>query len=61
MLGLLFCVSLAVGVGCGGSSSSGSGGGGQTDPGTPVGSYTIVVTGTTGNLTQTANVTVSVQ
>jgi subtilase family serine protease len=60
MLGLLFCVFLAVGVGCGGSSSSG-GGGGQTDPGTPAGTYTLVVTGTSGTLTQTANVTITVQ
>ena len=63
MLGLIFCVFLAVGVGCGGGSSStgGGGGGGQTDPGTPIGTYNITVTGTSGNITKTANVLVSVQ
>ena len=62
MLGLLFCVALAVGVGCGGGSSGGSGGGGtQTDPGTPANTYMVVVTGTAGGITTTANVTVTVQ
>jgi Bacterial Ig-like domain (group 3) len=60
MLGLLFCVGLAVGVGCGGGSSSASA---QTDPGTPANTYTVVVTGTgaAGGITATANVTVTVQ
>jgi subtilase family serine protease len=62
ILGLLFSVCLAVGVGCGGGSgSSGGGGGAQTDPGTPANSYTVVVTGTSGSITTTANVAVTVQ
>jgi subtilase family serine protease len=60
IVGLLFSVCLAVGVGCGGGSSS-SGGGAQTDPGTPANSYTVVVTGTSGGITTTANVAVTVQ
>ena len=59
MLGLLLCVFLAVGVGCGGGSTSG-GGSTVTDPGTAIGNYTVVVTGT-GGITQMANVTVMVQ
>jgi subtilase family serine protease len=61
IVGLLFSVCLAVGVGCGGGSSSGGGGGAQTDPGTPANSYTVVVTGTSGGITTTANVAVTVQ
>jgi subtilase family serine protease len=62
IVGLLFSVCLAVGVGCGGGSSSSSGGGGaQTDPGTPANTYTVVVTGTSGGITTTANVAVTVQ
>jgi hypothetical protein len=45
---------------CGGSSSSNTGGGGG-NPGTPTGSYTVSVTGTSGSLTQTANFTIVVQ
>jgi len=61
IVGLLFCVGLAVGVGCGGGSSGG--GGTQTDPGTPANTYTVVVTGTSGagGITTTANVMVTVQ
>jgi len=61
MFGLLFCVFLAVGVGCGGG-SGGGGGGGQTDPGTPAGSYSILVTGTVnGNLVKTGTVQLTVE
>jgi hypothetical protein len=48
-------------TGCGGSSNSGGGGGGGTT-GTPVGSYTVTVTGSaSGNVVQTTQVTVNVQ
>ena len=47
-------------VACGGSSSSG-GGGGTGHPGTPAGSYNVTVTGTSGSLTHTATVSVTVQ
>lgn len=42
---------------CGGSSSSGGGG----HPGTPAGTYTVSVTGTSGSLTHSQTVTVAVQ
>jgi hypothetical protein len=60
-LAILLIVLLALAltsVGCGGGSG---GGGGQTDPGTPIGTYAVVVTGTSGSTTQTTNVTVVVQ
>ncbi|HEV2348972.1 MAG TPA: Ig-like domain repeat protein [Terriglobia bacterium] len=44
-------------IGCGGGSSSS---GPTTDPGTPAGTYSITVTGTSGSITQTATVSVSV-
>jgi hypothetical protein len=57
---LLLCI--AVGMGCGGGSSNPSGGSGaQTDPGTPVGTYTVTVTGTSGTLSHTATFTLIVQ
>jgi hypothetical protein len=56
LLIVLLALALAS-VGCGG----GSGGGGQTDPGTPTGTYAVVVTGTSGSITQTTNVSVTVQ
>ena len=58
LFGLLLCVMLAVGVGCGGGSSGGTT---ITDPGTAVGGYTVTVTGTSGGISQTGNVTVTVQ
>lgn len=45
-------------VGCGGG---GSAGGGQSDPGTPVGTYTVVLTGTSGTSSHYINVSVTVQ
>jgi hypothetical protein len=56
--GSLFLVLLgAAMVACGSGSSST----GPTNPGTPVGSYTVTVTGTSGSLVRSANVTVTVQ
>jgi subtilase family serine protease len=57
-LGVMLLVFFAAGVGCGGGSSSG--GGGKTG-GTPAGNYTIAVTGSSGALTGSANVTVTVK
>jgi hypothetical protein len=48
-------------AGCGGGSSSSGGGGGSSIPGTPAGSYNVVVTASSGSLTQTTNVTLNVQ
>jgi len=50
---------LALLLGCGGSSGGGGGGGG--DPGTPAGSYSITVTGTSGSYTHSTNFTLVVQ
>jgi len=55
--GLVVFALLAAGfVACGGSSSSTTG-----NSGTPPGSYTVVVTGTSGSLTHTVNVPVNVE
>jgi hypothetical protein len=55
VMSLIFAFILSI-VGCGSSSN-----GGTTDAGTPAGTYTVVVTGTSGPVVQTANVTVNVQ
>jgi hypothetical protein len=47
-------------VSCGGSSGGGGGGGGG-NPGTPAGTYTITVTGTSGAVTQTGAVILTVE
>jgi len=57
-IGLMLLVFFAAGVGCGGGSSSG--GSAQTG-GTPKGSYSITVTATSGSLSHSANVAVTVQ
>lgn len=57
MLVLLFCV-VGGAPGCGGSSNGGGGGG---NPGTTPGTYTITVTGTSGNITQRGTVSLTVQ
>jgi subtilase family serine protease len=56
LLGLLFLTLVAAGISCGGGSSSHT-----SNPGTPTGSYTITVTATSGSLTHTTNVAVTVQ
>jgi hypothetical protein len=64
LLSVLFFAVLMISVSCGGGStggSGGSGGGGTTDPGTPTGNYTVTVTGTSGSLTHTASLTLTVQ
>jgi hypothetical protein len=64
MLGLLVLFASGVAIGCGGGVSSGGGGGGgggSSNPGTTPGTYTVTVTGTSGTITQTTAVTVSVK
>ena len=67
MLGMLaIVVALAGGFiacssGGGGGTGGGGGGGGTSNPGTTAGSYTITVTGTSGAVTETGTVTLSVQ
>jgi subtilase family serine protease len=57
-IGLMLLVFFAAGVGCGGVSSSG---GSAKTGGTPKGSYNITVTATSGSLSHSANVAVTVQ
>jgi hypothetical protein len=61
MLGLLVLLASLTGgaIGCGGG--SGGSGGGSGNPGTTAGSYTVTVTGTSGNTTAQGTVTVTVQ
>jgi pro-kumamolisin-like protein/Big-like domain-containing protein len=47
-------------IGCGGGGSS-SGGGGNSDPGTPIGTYTISTTATSGSITHSTSFQVTVQ
>jgi hypothetical protein len=58
LLGFGLLVLLAVGGACGGSSSTPPQ---PKDPGTPAGSYVITVTGTSGNLSNQENITVTVK
>jgi len=53
---LVVAAFVMTGLGCGGG-----GGGGGGDPGTPRGSYTVVVTATAGALSHTVNFTLNVQ
>ena len=55
---------LLLGLGCGGSSGNnggGGGGGGFNDPGTPKGTYTITVTGTSASISHSTTFTLIVQ
>ncbi len=56
-ISLLVC--LIVGIGCGGGNNSNNVV--QTDPGTPTGSYTVTVTGTSGSLVHNMTFTLTVQ
>ena len=58
LLGLIVIAFLATGIGCGGGNSGGSG---STDPGTPLGSYTVTVTATSGSVTHTTTFQLAVQ
>ena len=62
LFGVLFVVLMVVGLenGCGGGSSGAGGGGGAGQPGTPTGNYTITATATSGSLTHTAQVSLTV-
>jgi hypothetical protein len=58
---VLSCISIAA-LGCGGGGGGGgAGGGGGTMNGTPSGTYTIVITGTSGGIMQSAKLTLTVQ
>jgi hypothetical protein len=56
MFGLILFAFMVTGVGCGGGSSSA-----PSNPGTPAGNYTVVVTAVSGSITRTLNVSVTVQ
>jgi hypothetical protein len=60
MVGMFVLLALLTGglVSCGGG--GGGGGGNKGNPGTTAGSYTITVTGTSGSIMQTTNVSVTV-
>jgi len=45
---------------CCGGGGGGGGGGGHTDPGTPVGNYSVTVTATSGSLSHSATFPLSV-
>ncbi len=55
ILGLLFFLPA-----CGGGGNSSGGGGGPSDPGTPTGNYVVTITGTSGSVSHTANIMLTV-
>jgi hypothetical protein len=62
ILGIFVLLFSVVGLGCGGSGNGGGGGGGGGgNSGTTPGMYIITVTGTSGNITQEATVSLTVQ
>jgi hypothetical protein len=60
LLSLIAASCLITIVSCGGG-SSGGGGGGNKDPGTPAGTSTVTVTATSGTLTHTTALTLTIQ
>jgi trimeric autotransporter adhesin len=58
---LPICWAVAACGGGGGASSGGGTGGSGGTPGTPAGTYSVTVTGTSGSITQTASVSLTVQ
>jgi hypothetical protein len=62
MLGMLALLSFALGgmTACGGGGSGGRSSGGGGNPGTTLGSYTITITGTSGSLTETGTLALTV-
>jgi trimeric autotransporter adhesin len=61
MLGLLVLFVSIGALGCGGGGGNKGGGGGGGNSGTTAGTYTVTVTGTSGTITQTTAVTLTVQ
>jgi hypothetical protein len=57
---LLFAGVAGFGIGCGSGGGGGGGGGGTTVPGTTAGAYVLTVTGTSGSLTETTTVNLTV-
>ncbi len=58
---LVVLFALVLGIACGGSSRTPSGGTGGNTTGTPVGTYTVVVSGASGSLQKTTSLTLTVQ
>jgi trimeric autotransporter adhesin len=61
MLGLLVLFVSIGAIGCGGGGGNKGGGGGGGNSGTTAGTYTVTVTGTSGTITKTTAVTLTVQ
>jgi hypothetical protein len=60
LLSLVVVALLVMGLGCGGGGGS-SGGGSNHDPGTPLGTFTVTVTATSGTLTHSTSFMLTVQ